>query len=146
MDAKKREKLERYFKNSRRFLWGLGAGNQDETYKWLEKKGLIFSKGASYTRVGEQLLESPGIEALLRNIIIPGVKEKFNDKALEYLRACWHAGTTPDIALREQYNIESAFPFLEINRQFNYVEGWGEFAGLWFEEIEELQSSPGGGQ
>jgi len=35
-------------------------------------------------------------------------------------------------------NASNAFPFLEVNTQFNYVERWGELAGVWFEEIETL--------
>ncbi len=136
MDVKQKEKLGRYLKHSRRFLWGLGSGNnQGETYKWLQGKGLNFSKG-SYSDVTEQLLESPGIEALLQTVIIPRVRERFTEKALDYLRTCWQAGTSPDIAVLKQFNIKDTSPFLDINAQFNYVEGWGEFAGVWFEEIE----------
>jgi hypothetical protein len=143
MDAAQRGKLERYFRNSQRFLWGLGKGkNQEGTYKWLSQKGLSFTKGA-YGPVTRQLLENPGIEALLRDVIIPQVKQGFTDKALEYLRACWHAGTTPDLALLKSYGAWETSPFLEINTQFKYVERWGEFAGLWFEEIEKLQESTG---
>lgn len=139
MDELQKGKLARYFRNSRRFLWGLGPGNQDENYRWLEKKGLLFSRG-TYARVTEQLLENPGIEALLRTLIAPRVKEMFTDTALGYLKLCWQAGTTPDLVLLKQYNVSTTAPFLDYNSQFKYVEGWGEFAGLWFEEIEGLPS------
>ena len=137
MDTAKREKLGRYFKNSERFFWGLGPGNQDENYRWLEKKGFTFRKGA-YAQVTEQLLQNPGVEELLRKVVIPRVKEIFTDAAIEYLRVCWRAGTRPDLALLKKYNINETRPFLEINTQFNFVERWGDFAGVWFEEIEEL--------
>lgn len=137
MDAAKREKLERYVKNSERFLWGLGPGNQQENYRWLERKGLTFSKGA-YAQVTEQLLQNPGIEGLLQKVVIPRVKEIFTDAAIDYLRECWRAGTRPDMTLLKHYNVKDPRPFLEFNTQFNYVERWGDFAGVWFEEIEEL--------
>lgn len=143
MDPKKKAKLERYLKNASRFLWGLSPGNQKETYEWLSKrKRLVFEKG-TYTYVTDQLLREPGIERLLKELIIPRVKEQFTDKALEYLRSCWQAGTTPDMSFLKLYGIneKNAHPFLEINLQYNYVERWGEFAGVWFEEIEELQES-----
>jgi hypothetical protein len=143
MDAAQKGKLERYFRNSQRFLWGLGKGkNQESIYKWLSQRGLSFTKG-SYDHVIRQLLENPGIEPLLRDVIIPQVTHGFTDKALDYLRACWLAGTTPDLALLKSYEVLNASPFLEINTQFKYVERWGEFAGLWFEEIEKLQESTG---
>jgi hypothetical protein len=140
MDAKRRGKLERYFKNSSRFLWGLGPGNQKETYQWLRGKGFVFDSG-SYAHVTDQLLEKPGIETMLKDLVVPRVKELFTDKAIDFLRSCWQAGTTPAMSFLKLYNIKNASPFLEINSQFNYVERWGEFAGLWFEEIEGLQES-----
>jgi hypothetical protein len=138
MDAKQKGKLERYFKNSERFLWGLGPGNQKENYRWLMGKGLTFNAG-SYGHVTRQLLENPGIDKLLRNIIIPRVKKLFTEKAIDFLRSCWNAGTRPDISFLKLYNIKYATPFLEVNIQYDYVERWGELAGLWFEEIEKLQ-------
>jgi hypothetical protein len=33
---------------------------------------------------------------------------------------------------------DPAYIFLLIERQFNVIEGWTVFAGLWFEEIEPL--------
>lgn len=138
MDTKQKGKLERYFKNSSRFLWGLSGRNQKETYDWLRSKGYDFNQG-SYAKVTEQLIQNPGIESILKNLIIPIVKERFSENAIEFLRNCWEAGTLPNISLLKPYNIKDASPFLEINTQFDYVERWGEFAGLWFEEIEEQQ-------
>ena len=139
MDNKQKQKLERYLKNSSRFLWGLGPGNQEENYQWLREKGFTFDHG-SYSHVTSQLLVNPGIEKVLKHLIIPRVKELFTGKALDFLRDCWQAGTRPDVSFLNLYNIKNAAPFLEINLQFNYVERWGELAGVWFEEIEELQS------
>lgn len=144
MNAKQKAKLERYLRNASRFLWGLGRGNQKETYDWLEEEGrkkrFEFERG-TYRYVTDQLLRKPGIERILNDLIIPRVKERFTDKALEYLRSCWQMGTIPDMSFLKLYNIseKNVYPFLEINLQYNYVERWGEFAGVWFEEIEPLQ-------
>ena len=137
MDIKQKQKLESYLKNSSRFLWGLGPGNQKENYQWLRAKGFAFDNG-SYSYVTSQLLENPGIEQILKDLVIPRVKELFTDKAIDFLRDCWQAGKVPDISFLKLYNIRNAVPFLEINSQFNYVERWGELAGVWFEEIESL--------
>jgi len=139
MDTNQKGKLERYFKNSSRFLWGLGPGNQKETYQWLRGKGFVFDNG-TYAHVTIQLLQNPGIEILLKDLIIPRVKEIFSEKAIDFLRTCWQAGTLPDISFLRLYNIKNVPPFLEVNTQFNYVERWGELAGLWFEEIDGKQN------
>ena len=137
METKQKEKLERYLKNASRFLWGLGPGNQKENYEWLRKKGFEFD-GGTYGHVTSQLVEKYGIESLLKNLIIPRVKELFSEKAIDFLRDSWRAGTKPDMPFLTLYNIKNPSPFLEINTQFNYVERWGELAGIWFEEIENL--------
>ena len=137
MDTKQKHKLERYFMNSSRFLWGLGTGNQKETYQWLRGKGFVFDNG-SYGHVTRQLLDNPGIDTILKDLIIPRVKQLFTNKAIEFLRSCWQAGTRPDMSFLKMHNIKDASPFLEVNPQFNYVERWREFAGVWFEEIEEI--------
>ena len=138
MDPKRKAKLERYLRNSTWFLWGLGRGNQKETYRWLGERGFKFNSG-TYAAVTDQLLENYGIERILRDLVVPRVSELFTEKAIDFLRSCWEAGTKPDISFLKLYNIKDGSPFLEVNSQFNYVERWGEFAGLWFEEIEELQ-------
>lgn len=137
MDAKQKAKLERYFKNSSKFIWGLGRGNQKETYRWLRNKGYEFYNG-SYDYVTNQLLENPGIEKILIDLVIPRVNEIFSAQAIEALHQCWNAGMRPNMSFLKTYNIGDVNPFLEVNMQFNYVERWGEFAGLWFEEIEPL--------
>jgi len=155
MDIAQQGKLERYFKNASRFLWGLGGGkNQKEVYPWLRTKGKKLwghgfdFKNGSYHDVQEQLLQNPGIEKLLKGLIVSEVKKKFSDQALAFLQLSWNAGTLPMTSYLKQYNILNAYPFLEINNQFNYVERWGEFAGVWFEEIEpylrEAGESDGG--
>ncbi len=92
MDAKQKGKLERYFKNASRFLWGLGNGNQKETYRWLKSYGkqrlgsdFDFKEGP-YREVIAQLLQNPGIERLLKDLVVPRVRELFSDQALEFLQ------------------------------------------------------------
>jgi hypothetical protein len=147
MDAKRKAKLERYFKNASHFLWGLGNRNQKETYRWLKSYGkqrlgseFDFKEGP-YREVIAQLLQDPGIERLLKDLVTPRVRELFSDQALEFLRVSWNAGTLPDISYLKQYNvnIEDATPFLEINKWYKYVERWGDFAGIWFEEMDNVK-------
>lgn len=138
MDKRKQEKIERYLKNATRFLWGLGPGNQKENYKWLKEKGFDFNNG-TYSYVTNQLLERDGIEKILNQVIIPRVKELFSEKAIDFLRENWRAGTRPNISFLRLHNVQNASPFLEVNTQFNYVERWGELVGVWFEEIEEAK-------
>ncbi len=145
MDAKQRKKMERYFKNASRFLWGLGIGNQKETYLWLKSYGkqqlgpeFDFKEGP-YKEVIDQLLLNPGIERLLKELVVPRIRDLFSEQALEFLRVSWNAGTLPDISYLKHYNIniENANPFLEVNKWYKYVERWGDFAGIWFEEMSE---------
>lgn len=137
METRQREKLERYLRNGSRFLWGLGPGNQKENYQWLREQGFDFH-GGTYDHVTTQLVKEYGMENLIRKLIVPRVKELFSEKAVDFLRDSWRAGTRPDMSFLRHYNIKNPYPFLEVNTQFNYVERWGELAGVWFEEIENL--------
>lgn len=151
LTAKQQGKLQRYLKNSSRFLWGLGPGNQGKNYEWLDYKGYRNAEGqrykGSYSNVTNDLLTRHGIEGIIKDLIVPTVKERLGDKAdnvIKLLRSCWQEGVTPDMSLLKLNKIEAknAEPFfLEINTQFNYVEKWGELAGIWFEEIEPLLDS-----
>ena len=139
MNENQKHKLERYLKNSHRFLWGLGPGNQEQNYKWLrEEKGFEFNDG-KYNYVTNQLIENYGIEQIIKRIVILTVKELFPQKAIDFLRESWQAGSKPDISFIRLYGIDKPAPFLEVNTQFKYVERWGELAGIWFEEIEQIQ-------
>ena len=149
MDAKQKGKLERYFKNASRFLWGIGNKNQKETYHWLKSYGkkrlgadFDFKEGP-YRDVIARLLQNPGIERLLKDLVVPRVKELFSNEVLEFLHVSWNAGTLPDISYLKHYNIEDATPFLEVNKWYNYVERWSDFAGVWFEELDEILKSSG---
>lgn len=135
MDIQQKAKLERYLRNSSRFLWGLGVGKQTVTYSWLEGKGYRFDKGP-YRKVTDQLLKDPGIEKIIIDLVIPRVKEMYSISILEALRRHWYDGLLPDISFIKINRIAVPFPFLEVNIQYDYVERWGEFAGIWFEEIE----------
>ena len=136
MNARQKQKLERYLKNASRFLWGLGPGNQKDNYLWLRGEGFEFN-GGSYSHVTNQLLERHGVEEIINRLVRPRVEQLFSPKAIDFLRDCWCVGTMPNASFLSLYNIGNASPFVEINTQFNYVERWGELAGLWFEEIEQ---------
>jgi len=154
MDDKQKGRIERYLLNADRFMWGLGPGNQQKNYKWLEDKGFRFTR-ARYGLVTQQLLRHPGIEELLTRLVIPTVKEMFPDDTLNELRKLWYIGELPDLkkdinrlkvkgkGYKGDPGPDRAFqwrPFIEISTQFHYVERWGDFAGVWFEEIEPYSS------
>ncbi len=142
MGDERKDKIERYLKNTTRFLWGLGPRNQRETYKWLAEKGFTLNNGTpsgSYDVVTSGLLKEHGIERIVKDLVKPRVEETLSMEHIDYLRGEWHKGQRPDLKkLGEEKGWDKFFPFLEINRQFKFVERWGELAGVWFEEIEKL--------
>jgi hypothetical protein len=152
MNDKQMEKMERYFLNAPHFLWGLPCLpkqrrplNQERAYYWLEgkakRKGFQFKRSRSpYRTVERALLDDPGIEKMLEGVIVPAVEELFTPSQLGFLRDCWMAGTRPEMSLLTHHNIDNPYPFLVVNQQFKFVERWGEFAGLWFEEIEGMDA------
>lgn len=155
MDDRQKAKLERYFRNSSRFLWGLvppDRRNQKESYAWLRGKGCRNFKEGRYRYVIAQLLDDPGIERLLTDVVIPRVRDElFTAEFLKYLRQRWNEGHPPEMSDLHEYGVKvekpkdalPLVPFLEVNTQYSYVERWGEFAGLWFEEIEPNIGSEG---
>ena len=150
MDDKQKRRIERYLMNASRFMWGLGPGNQRENYNWLERNGFKFTR-ARYALVIQQLLHSPGIEEVIDKIVVPAVNEQFPEATISALRAHWYRGEPPHLSDLENLDVKAmgkvppgpdrAFywrPFVEISTQFHYVERWGDFAGVWFEEIEPV--------
>lgn len=152
--------LEHYFLNARRFMWNLPflpkpkrdpkskkptekSLNQDFAYKWLEKvgreKGFEFNRG-SYKSVERQLLKSPGIERIVKDVIVPKVNELFTEQQLNFLRDCWMSGNRPEYSFLAFHKIDDPDPFLVVNQEFKYCESWGEFAGVFFEEIERIDA------
>lgn len=135
MDEDRKGRLERYFKNASGFIWDLPRRNQAKAYVWLREQGYEFDKGP-YKHVSGQLVQKYGIEKIIRDLVAPRVRELFTEEALSFLRSCWKTGMLPDMSFVTSFNIRDPQPFLEINTQFNYISKWGEFAGIWFEEIE----------
>lgn len=150
MDDIQKRRLEHYLMNATNFMWDIGPGNQRKNYRWLEINGFKFAHG-KYHLVIKQLVHDPGIEQIINKLIIPTVTKQFPEKTIEVLRNLWNAGERPTLwnigelsmTIARKFPIyEDVFywrPFVRINIQtpkFSYVEGWGEFAGVWFEEIE----------
>jgi hypothetical protein len=129
----------------------------------------IYSKGSNpiYSKINRDLLVEAGIAGILEKIVVPGIRYLFSQDTLRYFRDCWTQGQTPDIkyltnnklyhkqtffTLRHPEVIEGfgpgvvagykdpAFIFVQIQTQYNFVERWTVFGGLWFEEIEPLLS------
>ena len=106
MYAGQREKLERYFRNAERFLWGVIPGDKrtvlmalravlrelGEDSVWIPEHQRL-----TYAMVSESLLTMLGIERILTGIVIRQVKRQFADRpgALDFLRAHWLSGTLP---------------------------------------------------
>ena len=150
MDDKQKERIEHYLMNADRFMWGLGPGNQRQNYAWLEKEGFKFTR-TTYGLVTQQLIRYPGIMEILNRLIIPTVKAIFPEATINVLQEHWHRGERPDLPTLNRLDVKGkgepgpdrAFhwrPFIEISTQFHYIERWGELAGIWFEEIEALNS------
>jgi len=148
MESQQQRRVEHYLINADHFLWGLTPGNQQKTYEWLEKQmGFHFTK-AKYGLVIQQLLRDPGVEVVLKRLVVLGVAARFPAETLDALRRLWNLGELPD--LKKDLSVltvngegyagpDRGFhwrPFVEINTQFHYVERWGNLAGVWFEEIE----------
>ena len=106
MYAGQREKLERYYRNAERFLWGVIPGNKrtvltalravlrelGEDSDWIPEHQRL-----TYAMVSESLLTMLGIERILTGIVVRQVKWQFADRpgALDFLRAHWLSGTLP---------------------------------------------------
>lgn len=155
MDIRQNGRLEAYLRNSKRFLWGIYPGNQQKTYDWLEKIMQIQFNRGRYDSVISQLLRDReyGIEKIITDIVVPSVKGVFPEDTITCLRDYWnHEGHPPNLDIlrglhviikikESEAGIENSLvwrPFVEINTLYQhiYVEGWGELAGIWFEEIE----------
>ena len=129
-------------------------------------KAYVAGSNPIYTKINRDLLLELGIAGILEKIVIPRVQQGFAPEVLRRFRDSWMAGETPDLdflvrnklyrkttmitvrtgEVRDDWAIDApivgyrdpAYIFLLIERQFNVIEGWTVFAGLWFEEIEPL--------
>ena len=147
MDTKQQQRLERFLRNANRFLWGLAPGNQKENYKWLyshDFKDNEVQFKSSYTDTTEKLIKNYGIERIMRDIIKNRVSDIFPAPFIDFLRNCWMAGVRPSVDMLKANGFDRMLDnrdlevFLRYNKQFNFIEGWGELAGIWFEEIESI--------
>jgi hypothetical protein len=157
-------KLSRYFLNADPFLWGvLKSKNKKGRIKELQDSEYLsqYTKGSNpiYTRINRDLLLELGITGILEKIVVPRIRELFTPEDLRYFRDCWEQGQTPEMKylqknklygknifareIREGFGDErvtgykdSAFIFVQIETQFNLVQRWTVFGGLWVEEIE----------
>jgi hypothetical protein len=165
MDDRLKGKLTRYIQHyATDFLFGLPEGTNDfekgrqkHIYQslraWGKKTwGHQFDfRDRPYDEVTSQLLNDPGIEKLVQDYIVKRVNELFSGDLLSDLRFYWRDGSKPNEAFLRRYRIDrqSASPFLvvselKLNQTVNHnVDRWGEFAWLWFEEIEPwIRESP----
>ena len=162
------DKLRRYLINADPFLWNvLDKKNKKGRLKELQALGYLnnYSSGSNpvYSKINQDLLVELGVEGILEHIVVPRIKALFAADDLQYFRRCWEQGQTPPLDYFKKrklyrkhhftsnevvgegwdnYSIsgykEPAFVFVHINTQYDFVEHWTVFAGLWFEEIEPL--------
>jgi len=100
------EKLERYLRNSERFLWGVIPGNKEAVFtalrgnlKELGEDGISIPERQkpTYAMITASLLAKLGIEKVITEIVAAQVRRQFADRpgALDFLRAHWLSGTLP---------------------------------------------------
>lgn len=100
------EKLERYLRNSERFLWGVITGNKEAVFtalrgnlKELSEDGISIPERqkSTYAMITASLLAKLGIERVITEIVAAQVRQQFADRpgALDFLRAHWLSGTLP---------------------------------------------------
>jgi len=168
-----KDKLKRYMLNADPFLWNtLDAKNKKGRIQELKDIGFLGAYSASanpnYSRINQDLLVELGIEGVLERIVVPKIRGLFTKEIIEYFRRCWEQGQTPALdylrekglyrrryGTREVYDSrlhideppsgykDPSFVFFQIETQYNFVERWTVFAGLWFEEIEPLLGTAG---
>lgn len=154
MDDKQKAKMERYLMNASPFLWGLAwdrprdtsrPQNQEQIYGWLNDKLKNFNVKCdkrpfpTYYHVTRDLMQKYGIEKILGVLIIPQVDKIYDSSVKDYLRERWNAGELPLWYRLTKLKVWKFPPFLDVNEQYQYIAGWGVFAGLWFEEIEPIR-------
>ena len=162
MERDQAEKLRRYFINAEPFLWGvLEARNKKNRLEEIKKLGFLsdYSEGGNpiYSKINQDLLVELGIDGILERIVVPQIINRFDTEVLSALRRYWEQGQIPDkkylkdknlyrprpIVWRDKWEDKRPLPpkdpvyiFVQIHPQYEFVERWAVFAGLWFEEIE----------
>ena len=156
------DKLKRYLHNASYFLWGACGYKKDKNqggiYDWISERVTGFpynSMGkATYDEATNWLIDNIGIEGIIKQIILPYLKEKLSPNELEFLRRCWKGGKLPTGARIEAHNLlVSEEDKIDQNEFYNhcgethilefyssepkFVQCWGQLGyGLWWEEIE----------
>ncbi|MHA1812206.1 MAG: hypothetical protein ACTSYX_02105 [Candidatus Thorarchaeota archaeon] len=156
MKEDRRRRLEKYFLNADPFLWGIWKTdermNKRDVYCWFRTEArrawpmfdsLKVSDRTLYDDLARLLLSSPGIERVVKDLIIPTVLKLPVGAIIDDLRFLWMAGRYPDSEfLRKERGLKDGdgWPFLlEVGyTDTKYVAGWTQFAGVWFEEIEHI--------
>lgn len=176
MTRETKDKLRRYLLNADPFFWNvLDSKNKKGRLQEFKAMGFLAnysdSVNPNYSRINQDLLVELGIEGILERIVVPRVKALFTLDIIDYFRRCWEQGQTPTLdylrkqgLYRRRYRTrevheshwhyeeppsgykDPSFVFFQIETQYNFVERWTVFAGLWFEEIEPLLSLTGAGE
>lgn len=134
MDHATSSKLTRYLLISHSFLWGITRENQTSTYSRLRRAyGLKFDDG-SYSDATRRLVDVYGIDRLLE-VASEEVQRHFSDKFIESMRGHWMRRERPTLETIDSLGVSDSVPLVETDALRTYAERWGEFAGIYFEEM-----------
>jgi len=106
VNTNQKAKLERYFRNADRFMWGIIPSDKRAVFETLRTVLTDLSKDtalvpdyrkSTYAMVIENLLSGIGIETILTEIVVGQVKQQFVNRraTLDFLRTHWMSGTLP---------------------------------------------------
>jgi hypothetical protein len=126
----------------RKRAFELGGTDDSDPYAWLREKGYVLR--GKYDDVNALLLMKLGIARIITDLVSPIVDERFVKPSPDFLKdleSCWNQGLPPRMSFL--HKVEDPFPFLEVNLQYAAIR-FGQFAGLWFEEIQPSLRSQGG--
>ena len=140
-------RLINYFLHADRFLFGLKNLGQRELYAWLETKGFVDKDGRRYRKgyedVARDMVENQGIKMII-GLVIDQINKNFDKPSLEFLSKKWHENELPVYGDLKNITFKShkygGCSFLEtsiINCE-THVDGWSNFAKMFFVELENL--------
>ncbi len=165
MTSEQLRKIGRYFLNADPFLWGvLRSKIKKGRIKELQERGYLsqYTKGSNpiYTRLNRDLLVELGVKGYWKKLLCPEFRNSLLWKTCVISATAGNRGKPPNLNtckntsyMAGTYSVtvrcgkgfgeervtgykDPAFIFVHIEPQFNIIQRWTVFAGLWFEEIE----------
>ena len=132
--------------------YGIWQGDIYEEIRWRVKDKAIFpwdkEHKASYDDVTRTLLDSLGIDGILKRIILPYQATILNEYEVEFLERCWKIGKRPyKEAIDMDKNADKIKPinFFKANfveyypnqsKPLSLIRGWTQWAFTYFGELK----------